>query len=161
MTTHPRPLSPHLQVYKPQITSFLSILHRLTGLFLSLGSVVIVAWLFSLAFAPKTYDCLVKIAHSIGGKAFLLGWAFCFFYHLSNGIRHLFWDMGRGFDMKNVRRSGWFVILTALFLTAGVGCNLLYFTSAPSSSEEGEQAIQTDVNGVNYSLGTYSITVTY
>ena len=69
MTTHPRPLSPHLQVYKPQITSLLSILHRLTGLFLSLGSIIIVAWLFSLAFAPETYGIFVESAHSLLGKA--------------------------------------------------------------------------------------------
>lgn len=159
MTTHPRPLSPHLQVYKPQITSLLSILHRLTGLFLSLGSIIIVAWLFSLAFAPETYGIFVDSAHSLLGKAFLLAWAFCFFYHLSNGIRHLFWDIGRGFEMKNVRRSGWVVILTAIFLTAGIGCNLMYYTKAPVLSQE--QTAQPIVTGVTYSVGTYSVTVTY
>jgi succinate dehydrogenase / fumarate reductase cytochrome b subunit len=156
---HPRPLSPHLQVYKPQITSFLSILHRFTGLFLSFGSVFIVAWLFALAFAPNTYNSFVGIVQSIYGKVGLLGWAFCFFYHLSNGIRHLFWDMGRGFEMRNVRRSGWGVIVTALILTAGVASNLLYYKKAPVVSAQSTQ--QQAVAETTYLLGSYSITVTY
>jgi hypothetical protein len=78
---------------------------------------------------------------------------------LSNGVRHLFWDMGRGFEMTNVRRSGWVVMLTAIILTAGVGCNLLYFTKAPVLSQE--QVAQPSIAGVVYSVGTYSVTVTY
>lgn len=117
-----RPLSPHLHVYKPQITSVLSITHRLSGVLLSLGALGIAAWLWSVAYSPKLYACLHTLfSYELGpvnpGHLVLMAWSFCFYYHLANGIRHLFWDIGKGFDLKNLTRSGWFVLVFSLAAT--------------------------------------------
>jgi succinate dehydrogenase / fumarate reductase cytochrome b subunit len=114
----PRPLSPHLQVYSWLITSTLSILHRLTGVVLSFGLLLIVAWIVTAAYAPETYDQVNTCLSSIYGKIILIGFSLALFYHLCNGIRHLFWDMGKGFELKTVTATGVTVILTALTLTA-------------------------------------------
>ena len=116
MTQIQRPLSPHLQIYKPQITSVLSIFHRLTGVFLSLGSVVLVVWLVSLgayAHDPAFYTCVHDFFANPLGQLLLMGWTFSFFYHMANGIRHLVWDAGCGYDLKTVTMTGWAVLLFA------------------------------------------------
>ena len=113
MTAKPRPLSPHLSVYKFRITSTLSILHRLTGVVMSLGAVALVWWLFAVASGPDAYATFAAVAGSIVGKVALAGWLFTFFYHLCNGIRHLFWDAGKGFEMAQARASGWTVIIVS------------------------------------------------
>jgi len=112
-----RPTSPHLTIYKPQITSVLSIMHRITGIALYAGALVLVGWLALLAYAPQDYAKWHECATSLVPQLFFVGWTAAFFYHLSNGIRHLFWDMGKGFDLKCVNRSGWFVLLLTLALT--------------------------------------------
>lgn len=117
MASHPRPTSPHLQVYRPQLTSVLSILHRLTGLFLSLGVVALVLWLVAAAYGPAEFDLAQMIVGSIIGRTLLFLWTGAFFYHLLNGIRHLVWDSGWGFDLANVYRSGWAVVIGAAILT--------------------------------------------
>jgi succinate dehydrogenase / fumarate reductase cytochrome b subunit len=109
-----RPLSPHWQVYRWQITNTVSILHRLTGLMLSLGSLVLTCWLIALATGPAAYADVQAVFASTWFKIPLAGWAFCFFYHLANGIRHLFWDLGLGFEMSRIRLSGWAVVVVAL-----------------------------------------------
>ena len=114
----PRPLSPHLQVYSWLITSTLSILHRLTGVVLSFGLLLIVTWIVTAAYAPETYAQVNICLCSIYGKIILIGFSLALFYHLCNGIRHLFWDMGKGFELETVTASGVTVILTALTLTA-------------------------------------------
>ena len=114
----PRPLSPHLQVYKPQLTSMLSILHRGTGVFLSLGTVLLVCWLAAIAAGPDAYAGFQAMSSHWFMQLLLLGWAFSLYYHLCNGIRHLFWDVGRGFEMEDLYRSGWIVLFAALILTA-------------------------------------------
>ena len=119
MVSANRPLSPHLQIYKPQLTSILSILHRFTGLGLVLGAAVLVGWLVAAARGAAAFDCAQAIAGSWYGRALLFAWAFALFFHLCNGIRHLFWDAGFGFELKNVYLSGWAVVIASLLLTIG------------------------------------------
>jgi succinate dehydrogenase / fumarate reductase cytochrome b subunit len=114
-----RPVSPHLQVYRWQITMWLSSLHRITGLLLSLGAVVLAAWLIALASGPDSYASMRAVVGAGWFKVLLVAWTFCFFYHLANGVRHLVWDMGYGFDPKQIRASGWTVIAVTAIATAG------------------------------------------
>jgi len=117
-THHSRPLSPHLQIYRPQISSVLSIMHRITGLILSAGSALLVAWLWAAAYNGSYFECWQQFFTSTLGCILLIGWSAAFYYHLGNGIRHLFWDMGRGFDLKNLTRSGLAVLAFAATATA-------------------------------------------
>lgn len=117
MASRERPLSPHLQIYRPQITSVLSILHRITGGALAAGTLLLVYWLVSIASGPDTYDAAQSVIGSIIGRVLLFGWSWALFYHLANGIRHLFWDMGQGFELKIVSISGWSVVILSLALT--------------------------------------------
>ena len=112
-----RPLSPHLQVYRPQLTSMLSILHRLTGVFLTAGLLLISYWLVSAAAGQGWYDCAQWFLTSWLGYALLLSFSYALFFHLCNGIRHLFWDLGLGFELRAVYASGWLVMLAAAGLT--------------------------------------------
>ena len=113
-----RPLSPHLQIYRPQITSVLSILHRMTGVGLMLGGVVVVWWLIAAASGPEYFELVDGLVTSWLGHLVLLGltWALC--YHLLNGVRHLVWDTGRGFDLDMVDKSGMAVAVGSAVLTA-------------------------------------------
>jgi succinate dehydrogenase / fumarate reductase cytochrome b subunit len=113
-----RPLSPHLQIYKPQITSILSIFHRLTGISLSIGSFIIVAWIVSLSMGVESYSYFMTIVDNWFIQTIIFGFAFALFYHFSNGIRHLFWDAGLGFELKSVYVSGSIVVLNAIILTS-------------------------------------------
>lgn len=113
-----RPLSPHLQVYRWQITMALSILHRGTGIALSAGLIVFVYWLLSLAGGPAAYADSQAILGSGLLKLCYVGWAFCFFYHLANGIRHLAWDLGYGFEKSQICSTGWAVVAFAVAATA-------------------------------------------
>lgn len=112
-----RPLSPHIGIYRKQITSVLSILHRLTGLALYAGSLLLVALIVVVAYSPTDYEVLHDAIVSPLGRTLLFGWTFSFFYHLMNGIRHLYWDAGRGFEMSSVTRSGWLVVVLSFLLT--------------------------------------------
>lgn len=113
-----RPLSPHLQVYRPQITTVLSILHRITGFGLVIGLLPFIWWLLAAASCEDCYISVQKTFSSAWGQFFLLGWGWSLFYHMCNGIRHLFWDAGLGFEMKTARLSGWAAVLGATILTA-------------------------------------------
>ena len=117
MNTKSRPLSPHLQVYRPQLTSVLSILHRGTGLVLALGAVLIAAWFWGLGGGESSYARVYAVLNSTPGKVLLLAWTACTFYHLCNGIRHLLWDIGHGFELSAVYRSGWLVVAATVVLT--------------------------------------------
>lgn len=112
-----RPLSPHLQVYAWQITNTLSILHRATGLVLSLGALVLAWWLMAVAGGEQAYADARAVLGSVWFKPLLVLFAFCFFYHLANGIRHLVWDFGAGFERAQIRRSGWSVVAVSVLLT--------------------------------------------
>ena len=97
-----RPLSPHLQVYKPQITSVLSILHRITGVALYLGVVLLVWWLSAAAASDAYFDLVQRCFGSWFGRLVLFGFTWALLHHMLGGLRHLFWDTGRGFDLKTV-----------------------------------------------------------
>ena len=114
-TNASRPLSPHLSIYKPQITSVLSISHRLTGLGLFIGALLLGWWITLNAYG--NCDCINDIIRSKVGRVFLFLWTLALYYHLLNGVRHLFWDMGKGFEIKTVNKSGTFVLLGAIGLT--------------------------------------------
>ena len=100
-----RPLSPHLQVYKPQLTSVLSITHRATGVFLSLGSLLLSCWLVGLASSESVFASLNAHINAWYGQLALAAFVFSLFYHLSNGIRHLFWDAGLGLDISTIHAT--------------------------------------------------------
>lgn len=117
MATDNRPLSPHLQVYKPQLTSVLSITHRGTGVFLSFGALVLACWLLSLAIGPGSFANLQTHFSAWYGQLALLAWAFSFYYHLANGIRHLFWDAGYGLEITAAYKSGYATIIASIVLT--------------------------------------------
>ena len=118
MTTDPRPLSPHLQVYRWQLTSVLSILHRFAGVALTAGAVLLVWWLGAAADGPQAYAGFQSFLGSWIGRILLFGWSLALFYHLCNGLRHLLWDTGRGFELKSVYASGWTVVAATFVLTA-------------------------------------------
>jgi succinate dehydrogenase / fumarate reductase cytochrome b subunit len=112
-----RPLSPYW-IYRWEITMWLSSLHRITGLLLSLGAVVLAAWLIALASGPDAFASASAIVGARWFKPLLVGWTFCFFFHLANGVRHLTWDAGYGFDPQRIRTSGRLVIVVTLLATA-------------------------------------------
>ena len=113
-----RPLSPHLQVYRPQITSVMSILHRITGLALVAGSLPLVLWLWALAYDAESLTCMKNFFSAWYGMILMVGWTVAFYYHLANGIRHMYWDTGRGFTMPNVNFTG---MLTLVFVVVATG----------------------------------------
>ena len=117
MSSTGRPLSPHIQIYRPQITSVLSILHRATGIFLCFGAVVFAWWVIALALGPEPYAAVRGALGSWLGRLLLLAWTFSFFYHLCNGVRHLFWDAGVGFELRTVHASGLAVVAASIALT--------------------------------------------
>lgn len=112
-----RPLSPHLGIYRWQISNSLSILHRLTGVMLSFGAVMLVTWLVSIASGYNEYTAVKGFLNSWVGVTALFGWTFCFCYHLCNGIRHLAWDAGKGFEKRSAQISGMIVVAAAILMT--------------------------------------------
>ena len=120
MPARPRPLSPHLQIYRWQIGNTLSIVHRLTGAALARGLVALAFWLVSLAGGAESYQRAYRVFASPVGSLFLIGWSFAFFYHLLNGLRHLFWDAGWGFERRARHASGWFAVIGAVAATAAL-----------------------------------------
>jgi succinate dehydrogenase / fumarate reductase cytochrome b subunit len=116
MPARGRPISPHW-IYRWQIGNTLSILHRLTGAALAVGLIALCYWLVSLAGGPQSYATAVAAFASPVGVLALMGWTFAFWYHLLNGVRHLFWDAGRGFERTQRHASGWFAVVGSLGLT--------------------------------------------
>ena len=117
MASENRPLSPHLQVYRPQITSVLSILHRMTGVVLAIGALLLTYWLTSAAYGPEAFDRAQWFMASWFGRLVLFGLTFSLFYHLCNGIRHLAWDAGWGFELSTLKATGWLVVVASIGLT--------------------------------------------
>ena len=118
MSTSGRPLSPHLSVYRWPITMALSILHRASGIALAVGLVVYATWLMSAAGGTAAYEQFQAIMNSLPGRIALVLWSAAFFFHFCNGIRHLVWDTGRGFERAQANRSAWFVLAATAALTA-------------------------------------------
>ena len=118
MSNYDRPLSPHISIYRWPITMALSILHRITGIGLSVGFIVLVAWLFDAASGPDAYAVFTSVMDTVIGKLLLVAWSFAFFYHLSNGARHLVWDTGRGLEKSQANLSSWLVLVATVVLTA-------------------------------------------
>jgi succinate dehydrogenase / fumarate reductase cytochrome b subunit len=114
-----RPLSPHLGIYRWEISNSLSILHRMTGVMLSAGGLALVVWLVSVVAGNDVYSLAHAGFGSLPGLLLLFGWTFCFFYHLGNGVRHLFWDVGLGFEKHRARATGWIVVVFAIVMTFG------------------------------------------
>lgn len=122
MATDKRPLSPHLMIYKPQLTSVLSITHRGTGVFLCIGALFLSCWLLSIANGPESYNLLQTYISAWYGQLLLWAWVFSLYFHLCNGIRHLFWDMGLGLEIKTTYTSGYVVLVVTLVLTIATWC---------------------------------------
>jgi succinate dehydrogenase / fumarate reductase cytochrome b subunit len=123
-TVRPRPRSPDVQIYRPQLTSVLSFTHRLTGVALSVGSVLLVVWLVAVATGGRPQAAVDGFVRSWIGIALLLGWTFALFFHLCNGIRHLAWDMNFGLgpghsgsELRAIYLSGWTVVVASSILT--------------------------------------------
>ncbi len=123
-----RPLSPHLQIYRPQITSLLSIMNRVTGIAVSLGTLLLVWWLVAAAVGPGAFATVQGFVASPVGLFLLFGWTASLFYHFFGGIRHLAWDLGYGYDLPQTHLSGWAAVVAAVVctvLTWAVGLWLL------------------------------------
>jgi succinate dehydrogenase / fumarate reductase, cytochrome b subunit len=112
-----RPLSPHIQIYRPQLTSVLSIANRMTGVTLSFCAVALVVWLVAAAAGPQPYAIVQGILASWIGQIVLFGCTFSFFLHFCGGIRHLVWDAGYGFELETIYASGWIVVAASVTLT--------------------------------------------
>ncbi|MCG5530910.1 succinate dehydrogenase, cytochrome b556 subunit [Halorhodospira halochloris] len=117
MNNKDRPLSPHLFIYRPQLTSLLSIVHRGTGAALGIGAVLLVVWLMTIAAGPEAYALAKELLGSWLGQLILLGITWMSAYHFCNGIRHLVWDTGRCLEISSVYRGGWLVIVMSFALT--------------------------------------------
>ncbi len=113
-----RPLSPHLQIYKLQLTSVLSISHRATGVALTVGTLLLVWWLLAGAMGAESYGRAQSFLGSWIGILLMIGWTFSLFFHLCNGLRHLAWDTGHGLDLPTTYASGWAVVAVSTALTA-------------------------------------------
>ena len=121
MPARARPLSPHLDIYRWQIGNTLSVLHRATGVALVFGLAALSYWLSALAGGERSYEAAMALLESPLGWVVVFGWTFSFAYHLLNGVRHLSWDAGYGFERKQRHASGWLAVAGAVMVTAGVG----------------------------------------
>lgn len=121
-TGRQRPMSPFMigPYYKPQLTSMLSITHRGCGVMLTIGMLFVAWWLLALAAGPDAYAKFSEVAAGPIGRVVILGLGFCLVFHLLNGVRHLFWDAGKGLDIPTTYASGWAVLLISLVTTAGL-----------------------------------------
>ncbi len=117
MTMHERPLSPHLQIYKVELPMLLSGLHRITGIALSVGSLLLVAWLESAVYSAEAFATMNRFLGSFIGQLMLFGWTFSLVYHSVSGVRHLLWDTGRLLEVKQIYSSSKFVLAITIVLT--------------------------------------------
>jgi succinate dehydrogenase / fumarate reductase cytochrome b subunit len=120
MNTGNRPLSPHLQIYRWQWTMMLSITHRATGIALAVGAFLLVCWLLAVASGPDAFAAVHGFVGSWLGRLLLFGWTWALLYHLFNGVRHLFWDAGMGFELPVARASGYAVAVASVAATLAV-----------------------------------------
>ncbi len=113
-----RPLSPHMGIYRWPLSMALSILHRATGIALAVGTILLIALLLALSNGPAPYARVQAFCGSWFGLILLFGWSWALSFHLANGIRHLFWDVGKGFSIQQAKTSGVIVIVVSLVFTA-------------------------------------------
>ena len=123
-----RPLSPHLQIYRLPLPAILSITHRMTGVILSTGTLLLAAWMVALAQGPESFAMAMMLVSHPLGQLVLFGYSAALFYHMCNGIRHLNWDRGAGLEIESVYRSGKLVIAGAIILTAALWA-VVYFAA--------------------------------
>lgn len=116
----PRPLSPHLQVYRLPFTALLSISHRITGAALVVGTLVLTWWLMAAATGPEAFAVAREFIASPIGLVLMFGWTVALFYHLCNGIRHLCWDIGLGLELQAAHTSGWVSLGASAVLSVAV-----------------------------------------
>ena len=121
MTNSQTPLSPFLQ-YRPQLTSVLSIMHRITGVLLSIGAVLLSCWLVSIAAGEEIYTLITLHLAAWYGQVLIVGFVFALYYHLCNGVRHLLWDLGLGLELTSTYRSGYAVVIATVLLTVVTFC---------------------------------------
>ena len=114
----PRPLSPHLQVYRPQLTSVMSIMHRASGAVLATGSLLVALWLVALAAGAAAFNLLADAMQHPLGQLVMFGYSLALVYHGLNGIRHLMWDLRIGLEIKQVYQSGYLVLGLTVLVTA-------------------------------------------
>lgn len=117
MINNNRPLSPHIQIYRWKLTMFLSILHRLTGVGLAFGAVMLALWLCAALRGEASFLAFHSFAHSLIGQLMFFGWLFAFIFHFFNGLRHLVWDTGHGIGIKSAQKSGQLVLAAAFVFT--------------------------------------------
>ncbi len=117
ISANSRPLSPHLTIYKPQLTSILSILHRFTGMALATGGLLICYWLLTVMAGPEYFEYATQLMNSWLGRTLLVAWSWATIYHLLNGVRHLCWDLGLGLSIKNTYHSGRLVFISSIIFT--------------------------------------------
>lgn len=113
-----RPLSPHLQIYRLPLAAWLSITHRITGIGLTIGTLLLTWWVTSAAYGPNAYLAATTFLSSPLGYFLLFGFSVALFYHACNGIRHLFWDVGLNFEIAQTNRANWIVLAGTVLLTA-------------------------------------------
>jgi len=116
----PRPLSPHLQVYRPQLTSVMSIMHRASGAVLATGSLLLTIWLVALAAGADIFGLVTALLQHPLGQFVLFGYSLALVYHGFNGIRHLAWDLRLGLEVKQVYQSGYLVLVLTVLVTAAL-----------------------------------------
>lgn len=119
MAPRARPLSPHMTIYRWPVTMATSITHRMTGIALSMGTLLLAWWLIAAASGLEAYRTFAQVAASWPGQVVLFGFTWSLAFHLLNGIRHLAWDMGYGFDVPTANRTGWLVIVLSVLLAVG------------------------------------------
>jgi succinate dehydrogenase / fumarate reductase, cytochrome b subunit len=117
-TMQVRPLSPHLQIYRPLINMVMSIVHRITGAALYAGSILLVWWLFAAAWSPGYFAIVNSLLGTWIGLLILLGYSWALMHHMLGGVRHMIWDTGSGFDLPTVDRLSWGTLTGSIVLTA-------------------------------------------
>lgn len=125
-----RPMSPHLQVYRPQISSILSIMNRVTGIISTVGTLMLVWWLAAAASGPHAYGIVQSFLGSPIGLFVLFGWTAALLYHFFGGLRHLAWDMGFGYELRDMHASGWAIIIATVVFTVAIWVIGLFMAGA-------------------------------
>ncbi|MEM9026937.1 MAG: succinate dehydrogenase, cytochrome b556 subunit [Pseudomonadota bacterium] len=116
----PRPLSPHLQVYTPEINMVMSIVHRITGVALYAGTLLLAWWLIAAATSPESFALVSELFGSILGRVVLIGYTWALLHHMFGGIRHFVWDTGRGFGLAYVDAMCWATLIGSVGITAAI-----------------------------------------